>query len=142
MSDLVEYRTAIATFFLTNFTALPADRIEMPNEKFVPPDPTAGLLWGRFMILEFTGRHYSLGDVGMQRKFERTGSVIFQVRAPTDEGSKDADAIANTARDVLEGQSISGSTVWLQGATVRHIGVDGAWYLVTTEVEFLCTETK
>jgi hypothetical protein len=141
MTDLVEYRDAIAAYFLANYTAIPAARIEMPNETFAPPDPNAGLAWGRLSILEFLGQQQTLGDSG-GRKFERTGSVFFQVAVPTDKGSSSADQLAKAARAVLEGVSISGNSIWLQGATVRHIGVDGAWYLVTTEVRFLSDETK
>lgn len=138
----MDYRKAIAEFFLANYTAIPAARIQLQNEAFAPPDPSAGLTWGSLLIVEFTGSQATLGDDAMTRKFDREGLVAFQVRIPTDKGSKLADQQAGAARDVLEGISISGNSIWLQGATVRHIGVDGAWYLVTCEARFLVTETK
>lgn len=141
MSDLVEYRKAIAVYFLANYTGLAADKIQMPNETFQPPEPSAGEAWAQFRIQEFVGQQESLGDVG-SRKFERRGSILFVVHAPVDSGSKAADTLANEARDVLEGVTLSGSKIWLQGATVRHVGVEGAWYLVSMAVDFYASETK
>lgn len=138
MTTLVEAREAIYGHFLGNYTGLPAAQITADNEAFDAPEDLA---WGRLAVREFVGRQESLGGLG-NRKFLRTGSVFFQIFTPADQGTEEADTLAQEARELLEGVKLDAKQIWLTNATVREIGPDGAWYNVVVEASYQYTETR
>jgi len=138
MTTLVEAREAIYEQFINNYTAIPAARITADNEQFTPP---VDLAWGRFSVRHTGSAQESLGGVG-NRKFNRLGSAFFQVFTPENQGTFEADTLAQAARVLLEGLSLSSNTIRFNGCDVREIGVNNGWYGVVVEGNFVYTDTK
>lgn len=138
MTTITDARTALYNQFYNNFTGVPQARITFDNEKF---DPPADVSWVRFTVRHFGGGQESLGDVGA-RKYSRTGIVLVQVFTPQDEGARPADLLAHEARTLLEGINLSGTTIRLNNAEIREIGLIDGYFLVVVEAAFEYTETR
>jgi hypothetical protein len=139
MVTITEARELIYEEFLGSYAAIPSARITADNEQF---DPPAGLSWGRFSV-RHTGRSQeSLGGVG-RRKFTSRGSAFFQIFSPQDQGLATVDGLAQAAREVLEGISLSGNDIRFTDCDVRELGPDqDGWFGMTVEASFEYTETK
>lgn len=138
MPTLAAARELIYEQFLNNYTGLAASAITADNEKFDPPVEAA---WGRFSV-RHTGRaQESLGGVGL-RKFTSIGSAFFQIFTPENQGTNEADLLAEEARDLLEGLSLDGTNIRFTNASVTEIGVKDGWYGLVVEGSFEYTEAK
>ena len=109
------------------------------NEKSVAPKPTDD--WVRLSVRHNTSNQESLGGVGF-RKFERGGSVFVQCFTPLDKGRAGADALAEAARNIFEGKTLSPESIRFTNTIVQEIGEDDGWYVVNVESLFTYTETK
>lgn len=136
--DTPTAKKAIITHFLTQWGT--TTRVALDNEVFTP---VTGTPWVRVTIRYNAGNQESLGMVGVNRNFLRSGSVIVQCFAPQDAGSAVADSLAAQALDILEATDQLGSgdiRMW-DGESVEIGQLDG-WYQVNTEVRFEHTEVK
>ena len=136
MTTLSQAKTRIATTFVTDWGATSV--LTFDGEKFTPPADKPCV---RVAIRHNVSDQESLGDVG-NRKFLRTGSVFVQVFAPLDKGSKTADTLATTARNVFEGKTLSPEVIRFSGVEVREIGPSDGWYQTNVEAAFNYNETK
>lgn len=138
MVSITDAREAIYGQFINNFSAVPADRVTAENEEFSPP---SGVAWVRLSVSHRVALQDSLGGEG-SRKFSRTGAVFVQVFTPLDQGVREADTIAQAAKVVLEGKSLSGNDIRLNTATIREGGPENGLYSLVVEVPFVYTETR
>lgn len=78
------------------------------------------------------------------RKFECRGAIIVTLYAPVDEGRRVLAALADDARTILEGRSITiaGDVLHLHGGATAELPTDGARAISTVTVEFLYYETR
>jgi len=138
MTTLSEAREAIYLKFLTDYTALPAASITADNEEFDPPN---GAAWGRLSVRHTGSVQESLGGIGL-RKFTRIASCFFQIFTPQNQGAAEADTLAQAARTVLEGVTLSGNSIRFTNSVIRETGVENGWFGVVVESFFEYTETK
>lgn len=138
MVTLAEATEAIYEEFLGSYTAIPAARITAEGEDF---DPPSGVAWGRFSVRHRTRSQETLGGIG-RRKFSSSGAAFFQIFTPLNSGRASADSLAESARDVLEGISLSGNDIRFYGCDVREMPEEDGWYAVIVEASFEYTETK
>lgn len=138
MTTQNEARERIYQTFVDEWSATPVARVTYDNEAF---DPPANLSWVRLTVRHTGSAQESLGPVG-RRKFERIGSVIVQCFTPLDTGAAGADTLAQAARTIFEGRTLSPEAIRFTDCVVREIGVDGAWFQANAEAFFTYTETK
>lgn len=109
--------------------------------------PVAGTSWARVKVGMLPGDGMSIGLPG-QRRAARRGVAYIQVFTPynTDDGVAASLSLAQTFRALLEGLDVTDAaatepkTVNFIDATVRPIGVDGAWYQTNVEAPFTFVE--
>lgn len=138
MVTITAAREAIYERFLTNFTAVPAARIDAANEDF---DPPVGQPWVRLSVTHNTATQQSLGGAG-QRKFLRFGSFFVSIYVPENTGLQTADTIANSVRQLMEGVSLNNNDIRMNACTITEIGIVDGWLLVQAETVFNYTETR
>ena len=137
MTTLNEAAEAIYQSFETAWGATSA--LTFDNEEFDPPDNAPFV---RLTVRHNGARQDTIGRA-TNRKFGRTGSVFVQIFTLANEGRANADNLAQTARAVFEGVTLSGTTLFFRNVIVREIGPgDGRWYQVNVEAEFKYFETK
>lgn len=95
--------------------------------------------WVRFIMRNEDGEQLSMGASG-SRHFERNGRVLVQIFTPINVGTSAADTLAENARTILEGKTISG--VHIYDVTTREVGVEGKWFYVLVEAPFQFFTTK
>lgn len=83
---------------------------------------------------------YTLGAVG-QRRFERTAVCLVTIRVPTNQGTLQADVLAQKAMDVFEGVELAGGLVFYQ-VQMGEVGPLGDMYEVVVRATFHYYETK
>lgn len=139
MVTLVNARETIYQAFQTAWGA--TSPITHDNESFEPPVDTA---WVRMVVrhdgstLECIG---GAGDGGMNT-YQRTGRVIMQVFTPLDQGTREADTLAQTARAIFEGTTLSSNAIRFNNVVLREIGPEGSWYQINLEAAFQYDERK
>lgn len=139
MVNLVDARETMYERFRVVWGATSAYTFD--SEDFEPPVDTA---WVRFAVrhdgstLECIG---GSGDGGFNT-YQRTGRVVIQVFTPINEGTREADTLAQAARAIFEGTTLSGNVIRFNNVVVREIGPDGAWYQINVEAAFQYDERK
>ena len=83
----------------------------------------------------------AIGGVG-NNKYERTGRATIQVFTPLNQGTEEADTLAQTARAIFEGITLSSNAIRFNNAVVREIGPDDGWYQINVEAFFQYNERK
>ncbi len=137
MTSIAAARATVYQKYFDDATTITvADDLTFENEKYDPPVDTP---WVRLSMRHFVARQESLGDVGA-RKFNRQGSVFVQVFVPQDGGLLDADTIAQEAREIFEGKTLSG--IRLFTAEIREVGLTDGYHLILVEIRFEYTETR
>jgi len=106
------------------------------SEKYTAPTDSP---WARVTVIEEAGEQDSLGSDGC-RKFLRRGRVLIQLYDIVDNGLRDLDILATTARDIFEGTRFSG--IWFTNVDVRETGSDGEWYQFVVDAPFSYQDTK
>ena len=124
--------------FATGWGATSPFTFDNENPKGFPP---ANAPWARVSVRHGPTNQESLGGVG-RRKFERTGSVFVQCFAPLDGGRVAADTLAQVARTIFEGKTLTPENLHFTAVEIREIGPDEAWYQINVEAPFTYTETK
>lgn len=139
MVSLQVAREAIYQRFATEWAA--TTQYSFDNEEF---DPTDGTPWAllyvrhRFSTLECIG---GLGNGGFNT-FQRVGTVTIRIFVPLDEGVDQADTLAQQARAVFEGVTLSSNAIRFSSVDVREEGPSGGWYSITVEAPFQYDERK
>jgi len=106
------------------------------NEKYTAPTDT---VWARLTVSHEAGEQDSLGKPG-DRKFLRRGRVLIQIFDKVNNGLRNLDSLADSARDIFEGASFSGLA--FISADIRETGPDGEWYQILVDAPFDYQETK
>lgn len=127
VGDVVKFNGATLTF---------------DGERFDAPE---GEPWIRLTIRDLPTASVTLG-ARANRLAERRATLIAQVFAPLEvsDGAGAALELAIAFRDLFEPADVAaaaGVVHIIGGATVRRIGVDGAWYQVNVDVPLTYHET-
>jgi hypothetical protein len=133
MTTLNDARGIIYAAFVAGIGATP---FTLDNENY---DPPTDAVWYRLAVRHADRNQESLGGLGA-RKFESEGSVFVQCFAPLDSGAALADTLAETARSIFEGKTLT--QIRFTSAAVREIGPTDDWYQINVEATFTYTETK
>lgn len=108
------------------------------NEVFTPP---AGAAWVRIVVRHDGSTLEAIGGVG-NNKYQRTGRAVIQVFTPINQGVEEADSLAQAARAIFEGITLSSNAIRFNDGVIREIGPDGEWYQVNVEAFFQYDERK
>ncbi len=117
-------------------TGWAASQVTFRNE---PYDPPATGPWLRMIVLWSDSQQQTLGKTG-NRRYDRRGTILFQVFDTAGNGVQVTDGIVQHIRDMFEGVRADG-VVYLD-AQRRRIGVDGRWDQTNVEVAFYHEEVK
>lgn len=105
------------------------------------PHPQEGEdAWMAFHINHDGGGQHSLGERG-GRTFTRKGGFVLQIFVPAGQrGLEEATALATSAINVFEGETIGGVRFYRVGQ--RTVGRDGSWFQVNVRGDFEFDEVK
>lgn len=98
--------------------------------------------WVRLSVRNLFSSQETFGSTGL-RKFERqalAGVELFF--KPNNVNQDEIDRIAQKAKDIFEGNRISGTTIRFNDTPIRELGVINEWYVVVVEASFIYNETK
>jgi hypothetical protein len=139
MVTLVDARETIYQRFATAWGATSAFTFD--NEAFTPP---VGLPWVRVSVRHLGSTLESIGGTGVggMNSFMRVGRCFIQVFVPVDQGTRQADTLAQAARAIFEGVTLSNNTIRFNNVVLREIGPDEAWYQINLEASFQYDERK
>lgn len=135
MTTLNEAREAIYQRFNDNFTGLPLSETTFDNEDFTPPDGP----WVRLTVRQAGGGQETLGAKG-NRSYRRIAGTFAQVHTLADQGTAEADGIAQEILAIFEGESFS--DLDFNDGVIREIGSDGRFYQEVVEINFDYDERK
>lgn len=99
--------------------------------------------WCRLSVRHFGSNQETFGGVG-DRKFERQGTVFVELFFKPDPtvAQSEIDRLSQKAKDIFEGNSVTGTSVRFNDTPIREIGIINEWYVVVVEASFLYNETK
>jgi hypothetical protein len=139
MVSLVDARETIVQRFVTLWGATSAFCLD--NEDFSPP---ADAPWVRLAVRHDGSNLECIGGNGSGgfNTYQRTGRAFVQVFGRRDKGTREADTLAQAARAIFEGTTLSGNTIRFNNVIVREIGPDGSWYQINVEAFFAYDERK
>lgn len=135
MTTLAEAREAIYKTFIDAWDSIAP--LTLDNEDFQPPNGS----WVRLSVRHTGGGQETLGRTG-NRRFERSGTAFIQVFTLQDTGTAAADTLANLARSIFEGTSITNTTIRFNNVALTEIGPTGKWYQINVSAAFDYDETK
>lgn len=148
MTTLNEARETIYARFVDEWVdgSDPLTPFCFDNESFDPPngDDGRGAPWARCSVRSLFAGQETLGKAG-NRKFMRTAIARIEIFVPPGEGTKNADTLLITGKDMFEGRSTpSGTTIRFNEVVPREIGIieNGRWHLSTIEASFEYDEIK
>lgn len=127
-------RAALTDFIRTEWNmATSSAPLAYNNIQFDPP--TDGqTVYGRLHIQHEAGDRASLG--GARARFRREGRLALQVFTPANDGTLQADQIADQIVVAIEAQGQI-DNIWFRNARMREVGPDGTFFQVNVEVEFV-----
>ena len=133
---------ATETIYAAAVAGMGSTPLTFEGERYTP---TAGTSWVRVSVRDSPSGPMTHGPSG-GRRIERPAVVYGQVFTPygTDDGVAAAMTLAQTFRDLFEGRDLTatgGGSLTFLGASVRRVGIDGAWYQVNVECPFTHDET-
>lgn len=139
MVTLVNARETLYQRFVTAWGATSAFTFD--NEDFTPPVDTP---WVRFSVRHVGSTLELIGGTGAGgfNTYQRIGFALIQVFVPVNDGLREADTLAQAARAIFEGTTLSGNTIRFNNVVIREIGPDGAWYQINVEAAFQYDERK
>jgi hypothetical protein len=139
MVNLVDARETIYQRFATLWGTTSA--ITFDNEAFTPP---AGQPWVRVSVRHSGSTLEAIGGSGFggMNTFQRIGRCVIQVFVPIDAGTRQADTLAQAARAIFEGTTLSSNAIRFTNVVLREIGPDDAWYQINLEATFQYDERK
>lgn len=139
MVTLVDAREAIYERWRVQWAATSAYTFD--GEKFIPPE---GAAWVRVAVRHQTSTLEAIGGAGYggMNRYQRGGAVFIQIFTPSNDGTRDGDTLAQQARAVFEGITLSSNAIRFNNAVVREVGPDGPWYQHNVEAQFLYDERK
>ncbi len=111
------------------------------NEDYTP---TPNVAWVRVAVRHNASRLELIGGpgIGGVNSFMRSGRVFIQVFAPINKGTREADTLAQTARAIFEGVTLSSNAIRFTNGVIREIGPDSSWYQINVECAFDYDERK
>lgn len=135
----LEMTEAVMAHAVANWTAT---ALTFDGERFTPP---VGEPWIRVSIRDLPTATVTHGARG-NRQAQRRATLIAQVFHPLaiSDGAGAAIALAQAFRDLYEPADVTASTGVVHivgGASLRRIGVDGAWYQANVDVPLTYHET-
>lgn len=139
MVSLLEARRDMYDEFSTEWGA--TSPVTYDNEAY---DPPAGTAWVRFSVRHENSTLEAIGglDDGGFNKYQRVGRAFVQVFTPLNQGTEEADTLAQTARAIFEGTTLTSNAIRFNDVIVREIGPDGPWYQINVEALFQYDERK
>jgi hypothetical protein len=139
MVTLVVARETIYQRFVTAWGATSA--FVFDNEDFAPPTDAP---WVRMVVRHDGSSLECIGGNGAGgfNTYQRTGRAIVQVFGRLDKGTLEADSLAQAARAIFEGTTLSNNIIRFNNVVVREIGPDGSWYQINVEAFFQYDERK
>lgn len=116
--------------------------IAFDNEAFNPP--TDGSSWVRVVVRHDSSNLEAIGGRGFggMNLYQRTGRLVIQVFVREDKGTEEADSLAQAARAIFEGTTLSSNAIRFNNGIVREVGQDSPWFQVNLEVAFQYDERK
>ncbi len=108
------------------------------------PEPVHNRAWCRLTVQHTATVQATLNSsTSGAKRWDREGMVTVQIFAPVSGGSPQlaALALAELAREILEGRSLPGNLV-LFAAQITEVGTDSVWWQVNVNVQFLYQETR
>lgn len=135
-TTLSEAREAIYNQFIDGWGSLTP--ITRDNLDFNP----SGLdEWVRLSVRHTASAQETLNSPGL-RRFARFGSVFVQIYTEGNKGTSRTDDLAEAARNLFEGLSLSGTTVRFLDVVFRETGAEEEWFQSIVEATFEYDETK
>jgi len=134
MTTINDAKKTVYNTFIAGWTAETAP-FTFDNESFSPPVTE----WVRLVVRNTNSNQETLGQK-TARRFLRQASVLIQIFTVANTGTKEADRLADVAKNIFEGERIG--NIWFLEADVRETGTDGEWYQVVVEIIFNYEETK
>lgn len=132
---------AIYQMFIAGWTdgGQPRTAITLDGEKFDPPAAP----WVRLTVRHTTRAQASLGQPG-NRRWDTEGIVFLQYFEPPDSGVARMHRHMDAAQQLFEGRSIAGTTIKLDSATARELGLveNGTWMASVLEAAFSYEQVK
>ena len=115
--------------------------VTFDNEAFTPP---ASQPWVRVSVRHAGSTLEAIGGSGFggMNSFMRTGLCFVQVFVPIDQGTRQADTLAQAARAIFEGINLSSNAIRFNNVVLREVGPDDAWYQINLEAAFQYDERK
>lgn len=133
MATINDARKIVYNTFITEWGG--ETPFSFDNEKFNPPESS----WVRVVIRNIDSNQETLGPK-TKRKFLRRALVIIQIFVKPDIGTKEADRLAEKAKNIFEGERVG--DLWFLETNIRETGTDGEWYQLIVETIFNYEETK
>ncbi len=139
MVTLVDARETMYQKFVDDWGA--TSPFTFDNEDYKPAADTA---WVRVAVRHNSSSLEAIGGTGAGgfNKFMRSGRVFIQVFTPIDQGTNEADTLAQAARAIFEGVTLSSNAIRFNNVIIREIGPDGSWYKINVECLFDYDERK
>lgn len=137
MTSLNEARESIYQLFNTGWGTETA--IVFDQETFDGADDE----WVRLSVRHLGSTQDTFGTAG-NRKFERQGTAFVELffRPDPVTAQTEIDRLAQKAKDIFEGNRISGTTLRFNDTPIRELGIVDEWYVVVVDAAFLYNETK
>lgn len=136
-----EVRELIYAQAVTTLTALlTPSSFAFDNEEYSPPSDST---WVRVSVRETVSDQGTLGPVET-RRYTRRGAAAFEIYAPTDDGTAEADRVVKAVRDDFEGVSLRDGVkaVHFNDCQVVELGVEGARWRVNALASFWFEDRK
>lgn len=139
MVSLVDARETIYQRFATQWGA--TSPYTFDNEAYDPPVNSA---WVRVVVRHQVSTLEAIGGSGQGglNLYQRRGSCVIQVFTPANQGVRNADTLAQTARAIFEGITLSSNAIRFNNVDIQEIGESDNWYQVNVEAEFQYDERK
>lgn len=134
MTTLSEAKIAINDRFIAEWEGKTPYTID--NDEFLEPENVA---WTRLTVRNIGGGQSSLGRIG-NRRYDRKGIIVVSVFTPVEQGTSEADLLAQAALVLFEGTRFGGVTV--NDGVVKEVGAKNTWYQEVMTAEFSYDEIK
>lgn len=134
MTTLSEAKIAITDRFIAEWEGKTIYTTE--NEGFTEPEKDT---WVRLTVRNIGGGGVSMGRVG-NRRYDRKGIIVVSIYTSVEQGTSEADLLAQDALVLFEGTRFNGVTV--NDGVINEVGADDTWYQINMKAEFEYYEIK
>ncbi|MEE8551509.1 MAG: phage tail terminator-like protein [Gemmatimonadota bacterium] len=127
-----EARDLLSAFVTTNWNVATSSA-PLLYDNLNADRPATPSLFGRLNIQHVSGMLAALGA----SRFRRMGVLSVQVFVPLGSGTQQADQVAESLVEALEGVGPTTlENVWLRNIGMREVGPDGTYHQVNVEADF------